>query len=393
MIPQEGDEPAALNFKAIFGNFYRHLFCVLPRSDFGFFHDAFERFVVEDWRGVVRGQHRHFSAATRRNSQWLPADEAERMARTRAGRISDLVRHGQIEGMFLSACRDGGRTECWIGRDSLKRWIAARDAELARYMSRREARDELGLTDRTIAKVATAGAIRYVKGPEQNFPSGFFFFLREDVMKIRHAFERLAVPLKEYSKPGELIALRHAMTNYLGRHSGLAGVIRAVVDGSLTPAGYTKRFRGITGYLFLSEDLRRYRPVRDVKMLPEGFLNYREAAAVLEVKAPVIRGMVTHGILNAPAGYRPGLSKLVPAADIRRFSERYVAVTALAKRFNLNCRAFSRHLKASGTPLLGVPIPEKGRGQALFVAKEIAANLRIPCPVHLATIRGSRRHG
>jgi len=61
---------------------------------------------------------------------------------------------------------------------------------------------------------------------EQNFPSGFFFFLREDVMKIRRAFEKLTPPLKEYSKPGELIALRHAMTNYLGRHSGLAGVIR-----------------------------------------------------------------------------------------------------------------------------------------------------------------------
>jgi hypothetical protein len=109
MIPQEADEPAALNFKAIFGNFYRHLFCVLPRSEFGFFHDAFERFVVEDWKGLVRGQHRYFSAATRRNSQWLPAHEAERMARTRAGRISDLVRHGQIEGMFLSVCRDGSR--------------------------------------------------------------------------------------------------------------------------------------------------------------------------------------------------------------------------------------------------------------------------------------------
>ena len=150
---------------------------------------------------MVRGQHRYFSAATRRNSQWMPADEAERTARTRAARISELVRHGQIEGMFLSVRRDGSRTECWIRRDSLKRWIAARDAELARYMSRPEAKDALGLTDRTIAKVATAGAIRYVKGPEQNFPSGFFFFLREDVMKIRRAFEKLAVPLKSTPSP------------------------------------------------------------------------------------------------------------------------------------------------------------------------------------------------
>src|SRR5271165_624993 len=378
MIPQKADEPAALNFKAIFGNFYRHLFCVLPRSEFGFLHDAFERFVVEDWRGLVRGQHRYFSAATRRNSQWMPADEAERTARTRSARISDLVRRGQLQGMFLSVCRDGSRTECWIRRDSLKRWIAARDAELARYMSRPEAKDALGLTDRTIANVAAAGVIRYVKGPERNFSSGCFFFLREDVIEIRHAFESLAVHLKEYSKPGELIALRHAMTNYLGRHSGLAGVIRAVVDGNLAPVGYTKRFPGITGYLFLSEILRKYRPVRDVKMLPEGFLNYREAAAVLGVKAPAIRGMVTHGIVSAPAGYRPGLSKLVPAADIRRFAEQYVSATVLAKRLNLRRGLLARYLKKSRIPVLAVPIPEEGRGSALFVLKEIVANMRIP---------------
>jgi hypothetical protein len=33
------------------GIFYRYLFRVLPRSEFGFLHDAFERFVIEDWKG------------------------------------------------------------------------------------------------------------------------------------------------------------------------------------------------------------------------------------------------------------------------------------------------------------------------------------------------------
>ena len=375
MIPQEADEPAALNFKAIFGNFYRHLFCVLPRSEFGFFHDAFERFVVEDWKGVVRGQHRYFSAATRRSSQWMPADEAERTARTRAARISDLVRRGQLQGMFLSVCRDGSRTECWIRRDSLKQWTAARDAELARYMSRPEARDALGLTDRTIAKVATAGAIRYVKGPEQNFPGGFFFILREDVMKIRRAFERLAVPLTEYSKSGELIALRHAMTNYLGRHSGLAGVIRAVVDGNLTPVGYTNRFPGITGYLFLSEDLRKYRPVSGVKVPFESFLNFREAASILGTRTEVIRGLVAQGILTTPAEYRLGLSRLVPAAGVRRFAERYVSTKVLARRFGVAVSSVACCLKKSGVQVLSIPVP--GKGQALFLRKEAVAYLQI----------------
>ena len=130
-------------------------------------------------------------------------------------------------------------------------WIAARDAELARYMPRPEAERALGLKNFTLATVAAAGAIRYLKGSVGNFPSRCFFFLREDVMKIKDAFEKHSVPVKAYAKPGEFIALRHAMKNYLGR--------RAVVEGSLVPVGYTNRFRGITGYLFRSEDLRKYR--------------------------------------------------------------------------------------------------------------------------------------
>ena len=45
------------------------------------------------------------------------------------------------------------------------------------------------------------------------------------------------------------------------RFRAYRAVIWAVVEGSLVPVGYTKRFRGITGYLFRSEDLRKYRPV------------------------------------------------------------------------------------------------------------------------------------
>jgi len=40
------------------------------------------------------------------------------------------------------------------------------------------------------------------------------------------------------------------------------------------PAGCTTRFRGITGSLFRSEDLRKYRPAPDDTAPPEGFLNY-----------------------------------------------------------------------------------------------------------------------
>src|SRR5208283_4960363 len=69
------------------------------------------------------------------------------------------------------------------------------------------------------------------------------------------------------------------------------------------------RFRGITGYLFRSEDLRKYRPVRGMTVHPEGVVTSGEAAAVLGVTMPVVRGLVAQGILHTTAEYRNGLSK------------------------------------------------------------------------------------
>jgi len=37
--------------------------------------------------------------------------------------------------------RGASRTECWIRRESLNQWIAARDAELPLYMERPEAKE------------------------------------------------------------------------------------------------------------------------------------------------------------------------------------------------------------------------------------------------------------
>jgi hypothetical protein len=121
MLPPEAANPATLNFREIFGNFYRHLFRVLPRNEFGFLHEAFESFVIEDWRGFVRGQHRYFSTAVRRSSHWVAANEAEAIAHTAGGRILDLARQGQIDAIFLDVRGARSRTECWIRRESLKR--------------------------------------------------------------------------------------------------------------------------------------------------------------------------------------------------------------------------------------------------------------------------------
>jgi len=82
--------------------------------------------------------------------------------------------------------------------------------------------------------------------------------------------------------------------------------------------------------------------------------------------------------VHTTAEYRNGFSKLLPAADVQRFAERYVATSVLASRFQLNSGSLARHLKESGTPLLTIPIPDAGRGHAFFLRKDVAAQIQLP---------------
>jgi hypothetical protein len=79
MVPKNVTDPAALNFNDIFSNFHRHLYRVLPACEFGFLHDAFESFVIEDWKGLIRGQHRFSWRQYVENPNGY-LDEAEKMA-------------------------------------------------------------------------------------------------------------------------------------------------------------------------------------------------------------------------------------------------------------------------------------------------------------------------
>ena len=130
--------------------------------------------------------------------------------------------------------------------------------------------------------------------------------------------------------------------------------------------------------MFRSEDLRKYRPVPGMTVHPEGVVTLGEAAEVLGVAPPVVRGLVAQGILHTTAEYRNGFSKLLPAVDVQCFAEGYVATSVLAKRFHLDSGSLARYLKESGTPLLAIPLADFGWGHAFFLRKDVAAQIQMP---------------
>jgi hypothetical protein len=168
-----------------------------------------------------------------------------------------------------------------------------------------------------------------------------------------------------YIKPGSLIALRHAVKNFLGRGLGLASVIRAVVNGTLAPVGRTPQFRGIMGYLFRLDDLRVYRPVSERPHSHETFLNFREAASVLNVKSVVVRALVHHGVLAVAPGHKNGFAKFIAESKVRAFAAQFRA----ARRGD-DPTVETAGPKLAQSDVLRVQIPEAGRGFATFVPRQ-----------------------
>jgi hypothetical protein len=68
----------------------------------------------------------------------------------------------------------------------------------------------------------------------------------------------------------------------------------------------------------------------------------------------------------------------VPAGDVYLFSGQYGGVNALARHLHVTAKWLKCHLKKSGTPMLAVPVTQ--RGTTYFLLKEVAAEVRISPP-------------
>jgi hypothetical protein len=285
----------------------------------------------------------------------------------------DLVRTGHVQGLFR---KRGDRMECWVSRESLHRWTAKRDEGFALYMPRPEAMRVLGLANSTILSVAKAGLIRYTDGFEQHLDHGVYF-LREDVMRIKAAFDRYRTRIGPQSKSGKSLPPCRAINQYMGQGSALLSAIQAVVDGALVPIAYRPQRPGIMAYLFRSADLSRYKPMpsAEAEKHPEGFVNYKEAAARLGVASVVVRGLVACGILSSPRKAPKGSEKLVPVDQVRRFSNCYVGGRVLCNQFNASFGRVRSRIESAQIPHLAVPIPR--HLPAVFVERHVAARLRI----------------
>jgi hypothetical protein len=281
-----------------------------------------------------------------------------------------LVEQGEIEGVFVQRPTRTGPTLCLISRQSLKDWNAKRKAELKKYMSRTELMRVLGLSRDAAMSVARAGVIRYT----DSLKRGHHLFFREDVLKVKHAFEQYT--LTSRPKPGSegVTTLNEAILNFLGNASGLASAVDAVVQGTLVPVSRTSRFPGIAGYIFVMTELREHSPFVHRQRGPKEFFNIAEAAQFLKTSGAKVRALVAarvFSVQNLP-GKRAPKVKFIAANEVRTFARRYVSTESLAEEFGISPRAMMGRIRGTLTPVLEI---RRFKNLARFVLRKDAASL------------------
>jgi hypothetical protein len=334
VLPSTPEDPGVASLSATFGDFYRFLLEVRKSSEFAFLTDSFQEFVVRHWSGLVRGQQRSLPQQAREQTRWLTALKAAAPAGLTPQQIITLVRTGVIAGIFVTPPKSRGRVECWLDRDSLNRWVSARDRDFERFMGIAEATRLLGLTVMTLRKIADADLMEIAKGPERGFPPGIHV-CREGVERMIAAFAFQA-PTAAEDYDGRSALLRDALRLYLGRDR-LADFVRTVIVGASQPLGRDDSVPGILGYRFSIEDLKRYSKPKETRNIPVGMVTLSGAAKMLGINTEAVRNLVAVNQLRSDRKLAHGL-RLLYLRDVRRFAEHYVAVQSLTARFGVGSR-------------------------------------------------------
>lgn len=359
-----GRSPRSLpTISSSFGKFYTRLFVTdFSGEDFDFVREAYERFALLEWYGPVDGHESWFTASAQGAFRWYTAAQAKKTEHIL--HPERLVKTGEVDGFSMRA---GGRRVTFISKASLTGWLAARNNELRNYMSRPATRRSLGLSATATLRVAEAGVIRFTKALRHRY----YLFLRSDVLNVKRAFERYHVPLSPIPKRG-CTTLNEAITNFLGHGKGVASAIAAVVAGELVPVARSARFAGITGYIFKSDDLHRYIPLKRDETKREVF-NLSEAARYLNTNTTAILALVKAKVF-APLvkGREMSRRRFVFAAEVRAFGERYVSTRTVTEQTGVQPFAIVAAIQNANLPSLAVSVPEKGCNAWFIPKREIS---------------------
>ncbi len=341
-IPENNNIVVQYTIPTVFGYFYLRLYDRFSGPSFSFLHDAFRLLILKHWRGPIEPQQRWItSPASIASFGWCRAAEMGRSGRRLD--VEHLVMAGKLDGFLTYSPKSGKRDEWWINKESLQRW----QANNAKYIQLRDMAKLLGLSWQKTLSAARAGIIQYAQARK----SRPFMLLRDDGLKLMHAFERCDPPSALGNGDSHFISLYQAMRSFLRHSNRLIPVLRAIMDGRLAPVARIPQYPGITGYIFSIVELRMNSHLLSPERNCSEYLNLSESAIALNTSFIKVTALVAAGVMGS---VQEGREILISRSDIDAFSEQYVSSESVAKLLGIPCRTLIARLRKRSVPLLVV---------------------------------------
>lgn len=240
-------------------------------------------------------------------------------------------------------------------------------AQRSGLLTKADVRQELGVGKKTVDKMREAGLLRAT--PSEEDPAALVYPREGLDGLLRSLEERVPEGPRRMPRPAVTVAGVARRVSLPGYDS--TDVVRAVLEGRITPVALSGRARGLQRLLFREADAERF--AAEVMAAERSTMSVVEAASELRVKQEVAYHWVRTGLLATVPGTKDTeAGRRVTKEALRRFTEEYVTGPEVARRLGLAIRWVSVHLQERGVNPVSGPSVDGAR-QFLFRRAEALA--------------------
>lgn len=313
--------------------------------------DAFNAYVARQPDLATRAvEVSRLRAAEPIQARRVTAAQARRMLGASVGRLEVLAARYDL----YEVAPTGKGAATLVRGDRLHELCLTKDA----HLDRKAAAGRLGVSKETLFSLESAGLLETV--PEDARIVEFRIYRTADIDDLLRRLEGVAVPTLSPLPAGRLVR-----ADALARYSSTVEVLRAVLDGRLSPHRIDANAIGVRRLLFAPTNVSR------LSAPTSRTLSVVEAAEVMGVKPEVCLHWTRIGLLASTEGVRrPEKGTRICREAITGFGSRYLLAPEYAAKHGVGTKWVARHLGKMGvTPVTG-PSVDGGR-QYVFRRDEV----------------------
>ena len=323
----KGAEYAGLRSR--FGYMYVYLYNNMPSHHFEFLRKIFEEFVRDNFVGhLSSGNFPRLSKAIRLQSKYVNIAEAAKRLGVSRVEVRELLDKQVLAGTLK---RDkSGRYKAFIERSVLDGFVpASRD-----FIHLEEARRMLGLEKYRARELVKSKYLKAILGSSK--ATGGWRISKSSIEQLLAKLRGGDLPILKKRMPRTKKTLRNLLSCYVTAHDQFPFLIRAALDGKISPIGQRKDIPGLSGLVFQLADVLQL--LQSLNHLT-GYCTIDQSVEYLQLETSFIYRLLAAGLLKAhraPIGFRGTL--YIPASDLRDFQARYIT-TPEVMRLTGQCRA------------------------------------------------------